>query len=223
MRKEKHFNCREWEYDEQGNRGITCNTCKTFKTEDNYSRNVTAWLGIKTSCKDCYNLQKKSWSKTKEGVIQTIWDAQKRSCKTRRMQYPSYSKEWFFEWCLNQDLFHILFEDWINSNYEKRMKPSVDRKDNFISYEKDNIQLMTWGENERKGNKDLRRGQARYNYTNIIQLSKEGHLIKEFKSITQAGRELNIPYQNIQKCCKGERKTAGGFRWKFTEKEITNE
>lgn len=36
-----------------------------------------------------------------------------------------------------------------------------------------------------------------------------------YESVSQAERETNICGANISKVCKGERKTAGGFHWKF--------
>ena len=35
----------------------------------------------------------------------------------------------------------------------------------------------------------------------------------EFPSISEASRQLGISIQNIHKCLKGERKTAGGYTW----------
>lgn len=223
MKKGKHFNCRKWEYDEVGNRGITCTECKTFKTEENYSRLSGSGLGIKYKCRECSSIEKDLYSKTKRGVIQTIWDSQKLSCKRREMDNPIYTKEWLFEWCLGQELFHILFDKWVESEYDKYMKPSIDRISNFKSYTEDNIQLMTWGENEKKANECLKNGTSRFEYVGVTQLSKEGEPIKEFLNSRQAERELGIAYQNIHHCCKGRRPFAGGFRWKFTKKEITNE
>lgn len=38
-----------------------------------------------------------------------------------------------------------------------------------------------------------------------------------FNTIVEAGNRYNIPFQNIQKVCKGKRKTAGGYHWKYAE------
>lgn len=40
-------------------------------------------------------------------------------------------------------------------------------------------------------------------------------LNQEFLSFGEAGRTLNIPYQNISKCCKNKIKTAGGYHWQL--------
>lgn len=49
----------------------------------------------------------------------------------------------------------------------------------------------------------------------IIQLTKQGIKIKEWDSLADVERELNIKKGNICKCCKGERKTTGGFKWEY--------
>lgn len=51
----------------------------------------------------------------------------------------------------------------------------------------------------------------------VIQYSKDGNLIKEWLSATEAGRELSIDSTNICRACKKERKTAGGFVWQYKE------
>ena len=49
----------------------------------------------------------------------------------------------------------------------------------------------------------------------VEQYTKEGQLIKVFNSAADASRELGIPTTNISKCCKGLRKSAGNFIWKY--------
>ena len=54
----------------------------------------------------------------------------------------------------------------------------------------------------------------------IIQLDRDGNLIKEWKSAFVAAKELNMfgSRRHICECCYGTRKTAGGFKWRFKEK-----
>ena len=53
------------------------------------------------------------------------------------------------------------------------------------------------------------------NKVKVAQLSREGEVIKEFNSAKEAGEELNIQRSHIGSVCKGNRKTAGGFKWKY--------
>ena len=51
----------------------------------------------------------------------------------------------------------------------------------------------------------------------VIQMNKNGNVLNEFASITEASNETNTSIANISMCCKGNRKTAGGYKWKFKE------
>lgn len=53
----------------------------------------------------------------------------------------------------------------------------------------------------------------------VEQYDDMDNLIKVWYSMNTAARELNIPQQNISKCCLGQRKHAGGFKWKYHMKE----
>lgn len=44
-------------------------------------------------------------------------------------------------------------------------------------------------------------------------------LDKTFKDATEASKELNLDSSAILKCCRGERKTCGGYHWKFINLE----
>lgn len=56
----------------------------------------------------------------------------------------------------------------------------------------------------------------------VIQLSKNGDFIRKYNSISEASRELNIAGQHICACCRGRRKSAGGYIWKYSD-EFKNE
>ena len=49
----------------------------------------------------------------------------------------------------------------------------------------------------------------------VLQFTKSGEFIKEWVSAIEAARELGIARSNICKCCKGERKSAGGYVWRY--------
>ena len=49
----------------------------------------------------------------------------------------------------------------------------------------------------------------------VLQFSKDGELIAEYSSIHEAERNTGLSASNICNCCKGERKSAGGYIWKY--------
>jgi len=56
----------------------------------------------------------------------------------------------------------------------------------------------------------------------VIQYDLEFKKIKEFKSLTCVKLELGIAIENISSCCRGKRKTAGGYIWKYKKDIINN-
>lgn len=48
----------------------------------------------------------------------------------------------------------------------------------------------------------------------VEQLDLEGNRIRIWNSQSSASRVLGIPRSNINKCCAGKRKSAGGFMWR---------
>lgn len=49
----------------------------------------------------------------------------------------------------------------------------------------------------------------------IYQYDTFGHFVKKWESIASAAKYLNLKAPLITKCAKGERKTTGGFVWKY--------
>lgn len=54
----------------------------------------------------------------------------------------------------------------------------------------------------------------------VIQLSKGDIIIKEWPSLSAAAIALNIAISNISQSCLNQRPSAGGFKWKFKNKNI---
>lgn len=44
---------------------------------------------------------------------------------------------------------------------------------------------------------------------------ESGEVVKIWDSQIEAGNQLNIPANNISNVCKGKRKTAGGYKWRY--------
>ena len=55
-----------------------------------------------------------------------------------------------------------------------------------------------------------------WKYKKILQFTKSGEFVREWQSAYEAMRELGIAQSSICKCCKGERKSAGGYIWKYS-------
>ena len=127
-----------------------CRECNETKSLEEFSKNKQCKDGITNLCKKCKSLIGIEFKKTKVGIIDVIYQSQKASSKKRGHIKPYYTITWLREWMFSQELFHELYNNWYISGYDKYIKPSVDRKNDYLPYTKDNIQLITFGENVKK-------------------------------------------------------------------------
>jgi hypothetical protein len=192
-----------------------CNTCGDIKSLKDFYRDKSCLDGFEYRCKKCASIKDAKYSKTKIGLITRMYNDQKACSKRREYPVPTYSKNELKEWLFSQKLFHELFDNWKKGGYEKNLTPSCDRKDDYKSYTFDNIQLMTWGENEDKGNKDRKNGINNKKSKAVLQFDINGGFIKEYYSIAEAGRRIGTVGSNIIFACQGKYSQAGGFIWKY--------
>lgn len=65
-------------------------------------------------------------------------------------------------------------------------------------------------------------GENNHNAQKVRQFDKNENFIKEYKTITEASKATGVSISKISAVCRGKRKTAGGFIWKFaTSKRIS--
>lgn len=184
-----------------------CCRCKKIKEIDSFGKRKDVPSGKMYECKSCVSFLNKKKRRTKNGVISNLYSRQLGSCRQRGHNPPNYDLDKLREWCLNNDKFHFLYDEWVESGYKKEKKPSIDRIDNSKTYSFENIQLITWRENNEKAHRELRRKVGKYNLSDV--------LIKEYDSLKSAQKDTGINYTNISKVCSGKRKKSGGFKWKY--------
>lgn len=196
-----------------------CAKCQTVKSLELFPKNKLKALGRGHTCLQCSKQQIKDYYKTKMGVAKAIYLGQVSSSKYRNYPRPSYSSKEFCRWILSQDNFDELYCEWIKSNYHKDFKPSADRIDDYKSYSFSNIRLVTWKQNRENLSTSKITGANNKQSRSVVQLSCNGSLVKEFYSIAQAAREVNVNAKNITYCCqeKPKYKTAKGFIWKYKD------
>jgi hypothetical protein len=198
----------------------TCLSCGEDKTTSEFHKDKKFKDGVKSRCKKCKAIELKEYQKTLEGVITSLYSSQRSNSKVRKHNPPGYSKDELKEWLLKQDKFNNLFIEWEKSGYFNMLKPSIDRLDDSKGYSFDNIMVMTWGENKQKGHDDIRNGKLRHGVNPqkaIIQYDIHDNIVKEFVSAHSAHRDTLINRGSISACCRGERNTAGGYKWSFKD------
>lgn len=200
----------------------TCRFCNKTKDISEFNKSKSHLDGYEWKCRACKKIHKDTWSKTKIGVIKTIYSSQLDSSKRRNHPNPSYTQQEFIEWMQGQKLFDYYYDNWVNSGYKKAYKPSVDRLDDFKPYSFDNIQLTIVLGNQAHAIQDKQAGigtQGKQTYKVRAINLKTGEM-EIFPSSSYAVKALalrGIPVnrQNIQKVCHGQRPQCGGFHWEY--------
>ena len=155
------------------------------------------------------------YSRTKKGLVTQMYSQQKRSSKSRGHQPPQYTKEELSEWLFNQPHFNFLYEIWKANDYRTSLKPSIDRFNNYKGYSLDNICLVAWSLNNRRGTQNTKTGIDNKQSYRVQQIDiANGNIINTFHSIMEAERRTGISNSNISLVLSGKRNKAGGFIWK---------
>jgi hypothetical protein len=141
---------------------MICSKCNEEKELSNFSK------GLKC-CKLCYNKKQREkrkennnkttlkYEKTKRGFLMRLYrNMLSRITGVQKKKHYLYQnkslleKVDFYNWAINSIDFHILFQNWENNNYNRKLTPSVDRVNSSKGYSLDNIEWVTHSENSRR-------------------------------------------------------------------------
>ena len=84
-----------------------------------------------------------------------------------------------------------------------------------------NLEWMSIKDNNNYGTHNKRSSEARLNhpaFSKKVQMfdKSTGELLATFPSIHEAERVTGIAQSHISKCCLGKRKSAGGYKWRYS-------
>ena len=187
-----------------------CSKCKELKDD-------SCFYAYDDRCRECFSRKAKKYRHSLKGLVHIMYNAQKGSSKIRGHDKPNYTVEQLEAWLFANDI-ESLYDEWKISGFKKMLRPSVDRLDDFKGYDLTNIRLVTWAENLKKQNNDLKNGTGKTGLARckpVLQITIDGAIINRFFSAKEASRQLGISYKNISEVCKNNRKTAGNYKWRF--------
>ncbi len=197
----------------------TCIQCNITKqtSEFNTKNQQRSLKNIDSFCKDCRKIQKQNDARTRNGMIVLMACSQRAKSKKRGHTPPSYTTKELRKWVHSQPNFEELYLAWKKSNYDTNLKPSCNRLDDYLPYSLDNLELITWKENNEKANYDRRYGINNKHSMGVKQINLNGEVVATFHSKREAHRATGICHSSIGNCCRNmpRYKTAGGYRWEF--------
>jgi hypothetical protein len=162
--------------------------------------------------------------KNETTFINNLW------CRKRSINKYKYfcgfdmSKTEFINW-LYENGFARLYMSYKENDYRKDLAPSVNRLDDYKPYSKENIELVTWEENNIKGRQSPKTRERVYQKLGdiakklferpVIKKDLDGKILATYKSVTEAAQMNKTNFSNISRVCRGVKKTHHGYIWQY--------
>lgn len=149
--------------------------------------------------------------RTPKGVLTNLYSKMKdRNIEKGFGPLPFTLNDLHFRY-LTDDTFLRLFDEWKESGYQKKLKPSFDRVNPTIGYSMKNIEIKSWGENRRKAD-----WEKSFIYTTpVVMYDRNGIKIREFGSTKEASIVTGIRQSGITACCQGKYKQTNGYAFRY--------
>lgn len=208
----------------------TCKECTKLRSHNNYEKrkNTEDFIIHRGEYAKVY---RQSTKRTKEGWYTKTYGRMKRDNKNKFNLPLPFSKEEFIAWINYNYLekFNKLFQKYVESDCDKYLNPSIDRIDDYKSYTFDNMQLLTWEENDKKGTNGVKNKVScaevgkKYCSKTVMQYDTANNLLMIFSSTHEAERVTGIDSSSIAKACRkykdGKSGYAKGYIWHYKEDE----
>lgn len=107
------------------------------------------------------NLYTKRYEKTPNGFLMRLY--RNMTSRVNGVQKPKHHlykgkyllpKLTFYSWAHWHPVFWALWADWVESDYDRKLTPSVDRINSKLGYRPSNMEWVTHSENSRRGGRN---------------------------------------------------------------------
>lgn len=205
----------------------TCADCQKTLPFDAFRMRASNKDGYEIRCKNCRNIRYNKADPRK--VFRKIYERQIHHSIDRGHAPPNYALKQLIDWADQQPQLHDIWNAYVASGYQTKLRPSCDRLNNDLPYTLNNLEIVTWEENVKRAQRDKQAGTLKSGpggQRPVIAYNKDGSFHREYVSIMEAVRDVNGRMWGIASVANGTPvkdgrgalytpKTYKGFTWKW--------
>lgn len=163
-----------------------------------------------------YKKYKKRYRRTSKGYLRNLYHGMNERNRNKGFGDLPFSLDDFVNKYIKHYDFVMLFEIYMNSDFDKNYAPSIDRINPNLGYFYENMQFITWKDNKEKGYKEGSRMRSRS--VNMFDY-KTGELLMTFNSANEASHHMNLQQSNIVKNLKGIRNKVKNYNFEYADEQ----
>jgi len=154
----------------------------------------------------------KQYFRSFHGVAKRLYHHMKERSKINNWNF-SLSYNDFVEW-LDKSDYEKIYDNWVRKNYNNKLKPSIDRINDYGIYEIGNIRVITWKENWLRGQKSnknivaytknfsIARKKRQYKF---IVIDDDDNIISISNNQLKLSKDLNLNVSHVNACLLNKR------------------
>lgn len=154
------------------------------------------------------------YMKTYKGTTARMHNHMKHRNLDREREAPDFTLAEFRDWFIEKEGMKI-FDKWVTSGYNRHMRPSIDRLDPLKGYVFSNMQIITYAQNIRKANIELKILIGK----RTKQMLEDGTVIGIYPSQGAAARASGVEPGEITRACKKQSHYCNGYFWDYVNKD----
>jgi len=164
-------------------------------------------------------LLKRLLMKTLKNYYTQVYSSARYKSKRRGEPYPSFTKQELIQWLIGMGV-QSMWIEYVESGYDKNLKPSIDRLDDYGAYEFSNMRLVTWRDNlisGVNGKKHHKNSTNEQNKKAVILHTGSEHDIPtlRFESLIDCADWLKVHKVSVSRVLTGKRKTIKGYKLSY--------
>ncbi len=143
------------------------------------------------------------------GVIQKLFTTLKSNGSGKNLPPLTFTRLELINWVFGQEKYLPMYLSWEASDFDKWLRPSLDRLDTSLGYSFNNLELVTWRENHTR--------EALRHCKPVTLTNLRGEIVEKFLSKKEAAEVWDISHSSLGESIRNKRLFRGFAYWSYDE------